>query len=69
MIFNEYFTEQCRLPAGAANHDLPPFTLLSESHLHLPHLDEEHILDILKQLPSGKATGPAAVSIYKPQTF
>ena len=42
----------------------------------MPHLKEEHILDILKQLPSGKATGPdglgncilasTAVSIYKP---
>ena len=75
-LFNKYFVDQCKLPIGADTHDLPPLVKLTESCLEIPSLRETDILDILKELPSGKATGPdgignyiltsTAISIYRP---
>ena len=75
-MFNDYFAEQCRLPIHAEYHLLPEFSLLADSTLDLFTLNEWNILEILKHLPSNKATGPddignfilksTAVSIFKP---
>ena len=75
-VFNEYFIEQCKLPPGADNHTLPLFTPQAENVLDIPHLRDGDILNILKSLPCGKATGPdgignrilasTAVSIFRP---
>ena len=75
-MFNDYFAEQCRLPIHAEYHLLPEFSLLTDSTLDLFTLNEWNILEILKHLPSNKATGPdgignfilksTAVSIFKP---
>ena len=75
-MFNKYFIEQCKLPPGADNHTLPLLTPQVENVLDIPHLRDGDILDILKSLPCGKATGPdgignrilasTAASIFRP---
>ena len=63
-LFNEYFAAQCQVHGRGRNHQLPPFRLLTTATLGLPQLSEANILQILKDLPTNKATGPDGIGNY-----
>ena len=62
-LFNE-FLASCQVHGRQRNHHLPPFRLLTTATLGLPQLSEANILQILKDLPNNKATGPEGIGNY-----
>ena len=56
-VFNQYFTEQCKLDP-TQNDPLPDFTLLTDNKIETIILTSAEILNILKHLNVSKSVSP-----------
>ena len=63
-IFNEYFSNQCKLPPGSNDHPLPDLIYETTERLSDLHFEASDVYKVLISLNVNKATGPDNVSNF-----
>jgi len=58
-MLNRYFASQCSI--DESNHDLPPMSNSNDNSLQYIHITQEEVIDSIKCLKLGKASGPDGI--------